>query len=550
MQDFETAEVILDKLLKRFPNKAEVIVELAYLYYKLDKVKKAEETVKIAERKDSNYYKLYHVKGLLEERKGNRQKAIKDFKKVIKLNPDFYDVRIDLGNLYYRMAEFTKAGNEYQKVLSRKSAHLVATYNLGVIFQKTDKYKEAISRFRKVGGELDEYPQYHFQLGKCYYYLKNYSKAVIHMKKAMDMELKVIYVWGLANIYEKLMKIVPGKKVSYKDKALKLFKLCMENTENNKISLMARKAILKLSPREKLLYTYRLPIDVQYLPIMSGDYSYFYSDKKEAFYKIEKESEDVVWKYKEPAPPSCQYAMGKYFYCGLEDGTIKAIDKNTGKLAWKYKEYVTELKSVDDAILVIRGKNDRLIYIKDGDTEWKFNLDKKKDHNIVTKDNDLLYYNSSYLVRINPKSGKQMWKYDLTKVKGKIKKANISEKYIFVNIKDRKNSLLAIEKDSGKKLWNKEIPGDLKAPPLVYVNKVICLLKKGIIYTLFEDGSQAWKKKYKEDISSGLISGNKLYVCFEDDKIRGLQMKDGKSIWTYQMPKIKKDKVFMIYYVQ
>ncbi len=551
MEDFETAEVILGKLLKSFPNKAEVLVELAYLYFELEKIKKSEEILRIAERKNANYFKLYYVKGLLEERKGNNSRAIKNYKKTIKKNPEFYEVRIDLGNLYYKMSEYTKSGNEYNQLLKLKPGHTVATYNFGIIYQKTSKYADALKRFKKVESKLKNFPQYNFQIGKCYYYLKSYNLAMAYMKKAVDMDLKIIYVWGLANIYYKLLSTIPGKKNLYKKKALELYKICMGNKKNNNISLMARKAILELDPGKKLLYSYRLQIDVRYLPIIAGDYSYVYSDDRQAFLKIEKESEEIVWECKEPAPPSCQMIMSKkYIICGLEDGNVIAIDKKTGKREWKYREYIVQLKLMGDSILAINGKNDTLLCIKDGDQEWDFDLNKNKNHSIVTKDNDVLYFNNEYIVKLDSKSGDQLWKYDLTREKGRIRKANLSSKYAFINIKKNNDLLIALDKTSGKKLWQEKIPDELQLPPLVYVNKIICLLKNGSIYTFSTDGSKGWRKNLQKKIASGLISGNKLYVSLGNDKIYGLRIKDGKTLWTYQMPKDKKDQLFMIYSVQ
>ena len=66
---------ISDKLLKNHPGKVKVLIELAYLYFRLDNMKKSREIVKIAERKDSNFYKLYHIKALLYQKEGERQKA-------------------------------------------------------------------------------------------------------------------------------------------------------------------------------------------------------------------------------------------------------------------------------------------------------------------------------------------------------------------------------------------------------------------------------------------------------------------------------------------
>ena len=86
--------------------------------------------------------------------------------------------------------------------------------------------------------------------------------------------------------------------------------------------------------------------------------------------------------------------------------------------------------------------------------------------------------------------------------------------------------------------------------PIEYLNSIICIFEGGEIKTYYKDGKELWKKRIKGDIVSGLIDGNKLYVSLADDRIYGINIREGKIVWKYNMPDVKKDQLFMIYYVK
>jgi len=550
-RDYDAAEILLKDLVAKFSGNIEVLVELADFYIETGKLKEAGEIVKIAERKNPRHYMVFYVKGCYLLKAGKTAEAIKNLSYSLKLKPDFFDVHIDLGNAYYQSYKYSKAEAEYKTVFSFDPDNLFAIYNLGVIFLKKGKYQAALRNFMRTEPFLRNFPPVYFHLGKACFHLKKYKSAMQYMKKAADMDLKILYVWGLANTYIKLRGHPSYNSASMKKKAMALLNMCVQNTKDNKISLMARRAILKLNPREKLLYAYRIPIDVHYTPVLAGDFSYFYSDKRRSFVKIEKETENIVWEYKESAPPSCPFRVGDQFYTGLENGTLIAINKEKGGLAWKYNEYVTDLKPVKQGILAINGDNDQLLYLQKGKVKWEMPLDDDQKHKIAAVGEDILYHNDSKMIKINRKTGKPEWEYDLSREKGSIKTASASDKYVFISTKKGGNNfLLTLTKTNGKKLWDKSIPAELQRSPLVYVNRIVCILKGGKVYNFYKDGSWKWNKSFKEEIISGSISGNKLYISFESAKIYGLAINTGQVVWSYKMKNMTKDQIFMIYYTQ
>ena len=410
--DYETSEILLKEMLKKGGGDRNAVeISLAELYIEEGKIELAKKRIESLGKADGDY-RVDYIKGRIYEKEGEIGKAIKSYKKAKAKNKKDINVRIDLGNIYYKAGEYTKAEKEYVMILKMRPGDLVGTYNLGVIYLKRGEYGKALKMFKSAERRLAGYAPLYFHMGKSYYYLKKYSKALRYLKRAVKKETKIVYIWGLANVYMKLIDYMPGKakKIEYKKKAIELLKVCMENKENNRISLLARKAILKLEPDKKLLYAYRLPIDIRYNPVVIGKYSYVYSDIRKSYLKIEKESEDIIWEYKEPAPPSCQFQVGRYFYFGTENGYIKAVDKENGELKWKYKGYATEIDTVNRGVIIREGskENESIVAIENGIRKWEEEIDKGE---VVCMSGEyIVKYSEKWLEKINSKSGEVEWK--------------------------------------------------------------------------------------------------------------------------------------------
>ena len=76
--------------------------------------------------------------------------AIKEFKKVIEIYPDFKEAHTILGNAYFRNNMLTEAETTYEKVKQMDPEDITAYENMGVIYANKRDYKNAIQEWKKV----------------------------------------------------------------------------------------------------------------------------------------------------------------------------------------------------------------------------------------------------------------------------------------------------------------------------------------------------------------------------------------------------------------
>lgn len=120
-------------------NQRKEINFLCRLYYLDGQSKKAIETLNTISDKDwINYLYL----GLAYEDLGNKQLAVKNYLKSIKLNENFIAL-YRLGKIYYKHKSYLKASRFFSKLIALDSSTRIANYYLADCFLKTGDYERA-----------------------------------------------------------------------------------------------------------------------------------------------------------------------------------------------------------------------------------------------------------------------------------------------------------------------------------------------------------------------------------------------------------------------
>ena len=83
------------------------------------------------------------------EKRGDLATAEKEYRAVLKLNPDLAEVSSNLGLVYYLQRKDDEAIKVFQEALKRKPALVSANLFLGMTYARTNQYDKSIEPLKK-----------------------------------------------------------------------------------------------------------------------------------------------------------------------------------------------------------------------------------------------------------------------------------------------------------------------------------------------------------------------------------------------------------------
>ena len=144
---------------------------------------KAEVMVKELISEDSTLPHLHNSYGMILDKLEKIDDAIASYKKAIKLNPAYFEVYFNMGQLFMRNRMAEKAIPNYKKTLELKPDFVEGYIALGNALKYLKKFKEAIFNFRKVVELKPDFPGGHIVLGAALQENGQLNEAIPHLKK-------------------------------------------------------------------------------------------------------------------------------------------------------------------------------------------------------------------------------------------------------------------------------------------------------------------------------------------------------------------------------
>lgn len=90
------------------------------------------------------------ISGIKYYKNKDYENAIKEFKKVIEIYPDFKEAHSILGNAYFRNKMYSEAAKAYERVKQMDPEDITAYENMGVIYANRGNYKQAVEEWKRV----------------------------------------------------------------------------------------------------------------------------------------------------------------------------------------------------------------------------------------------------------------------------------------------------------------------------------------------------------------------------------------------------------------
>jgi tetratricopeptide (TPR) repeat protein len=141
-------------------------------------------------------------KGVKAAKDGRTDEAIVHYQKAIKLAPDLYLARNNLGTAYLGQSQFAAAREEFEQVIKINPSDAAAYFNLGNLFLMTGKYEDAAHWLDQGLGREPNNALGHFLVGVLCTRTGNVSRAEKELRAALQLDPKTSKAHlALVNLY-------------------------------------------------------------------------------------------------------------------------------------------------------------------------------------------------------------------------------------------------------------------------------------------------------------------------------------------------------------
>jgi len=142
------AKAVLDGLIAKYPEEADLYFVLGLAELRLRQPKEAERAVRKALVLNPSHAQARTLLGWIElEILGNLGAAIQEYSAVVTMRPDSPDAYVNLGAAYKKKGDLEKALASYGQALTLRPDHIAALTNRGWVFVDQERWDQARSDF-------------------------------------------------------------------------------------------------------------------------------------------------------------------------------------------------------------------------------------------------------------------------------------------------------------------------------------------------------------------------------------------------------------------
>jgi Flp pilus assembly protein TadD/peroxiredoxin len=188
---YQQAEASFQLAAKADPMGAEARYGMGSVYLKQDKIREAKESFTEALKLTATYpdtlTNAWNNLGLIATREGKTEDAVGYFQKALRLNPEHFIARLNLGNAYRHEKRWDEARKELEKAVALKPEDPEANYSLGMVFAQADQTERAYELLRKALQYRPAYPEALNNLGVLYLRTGHTQEAVTRFEECIHL---------------------------------------------------------------------------------------------------------------------------------------------------------------------------------------------------------------------------------------------------------------------------------------------------------------------------------------------------------------------------
>lgn len=195
------------------PNATEAELSAAYglmgqTYHAYSLTTPARECYVNAGRLAPRDFRWIYLLAKLDQQQGDAEQAIRGFKTVSSLRPDFVAAPVNLGNIYLELNRLDDAQSSFANALAIDKNSAAADYGLGQVALAKRNYAEAVNYFQKALELAPAANRIHYSLAMAYRGLGNSEQTKSHLAQQGTVGVRVA-----DPLIDGLQELVSGARV-------------------------------------------------------------------------------------------------------------------------------------------------------------------------------------------------------------------------------------------------------------------------------------------------------------------------------------------------
>jgi outer membrane protein assembly factor BamB len=238
------------------------------------------------------------------------------------------------------------------------------------------------------------------------------------------------------------------------------------------------------------------------------------------------------WLVTLPALPSAGGAMdASQVYVPLQDGSLTALDRETGLARWTVKIETALLPvAVGGLVFAVSGEEVHALDPAAGERRWSAPLPGRVRGPLLVRGNLILALTEpDQLVALRIDTREAAWRVPTGP--GNVL-MNADERAVYLTTPDSR--VLSVRLADGAVAWQRTLSGTL-SEPAVSADRVLIGSTTDSLWALDpKSGSEKWvwaRRAFGGDVIGAAISGKVAYVASKDNVIRALNLGNGHQLW-------------------
>ncbi|MCY4614198.1 MAG: tetratricopeptide repeat protein [Nitrospira sp.] len=186
-QDYEQALTILDQMIADDPRDVKVQIQRALVYVEMKDYARAVTELERIVRAHPAELRVRDYLGWLYEQNDDVEGAIDAYRTNIDMDSTFYDSRIHLGILLYRLTRYEEATRHLALAVGLKPGNPETHLLLGLSYLQAEKFEQASSAFEKGVEFHPDDEDLRFNLGAAYDKLDRFPDVVREMEAVLAL---------------------------------------------------------------------------------------------------------------------------------------------------------------------------------------------------------------------------------------------------------------------------------------------------------------------------------------------------------------------------